>query len=299
MGIKLNNFNKIIDLYFYQNSDDSIPAYIIQCPHIGRKPKIQITGAMLPSCFMSGFEIKISNLYLDLTSKGYSKVKVVAGYTSQTVTFEGDIWYMYKESPGPESITSILCQVGKVDSYLSTNISGIVKKGVPLFQFLTNLCSEVKLASAAQVSSDVSSKPFPIDWYYTGTVLEVLNKLTTELFNDLIISPGADTIYAYKKGSADVLGIIPINILSTPPQLIGDGAGSSVATLTAPWNPTIKPGDIVSCPARFYKTGSGVGFNISDGSNNLILQVNTLNFQFSTVGNMNSMVIQGTGATGQ
>ena len=80
-----------------------------------------------------------------------------------------------------------------------------------------------------------------------------------------------------------------LSVLTQPPQFSG-----GTVSITAPWEPMIKPGDYVRFPVTYSKAEFG-------SVRTDMVMVNTIQFRFGTNGAANEMVVSGTavGALGK
>lgn len=295
MADQVQNFNRIIDLTFFDDVGNAV--YTIKCPRKGRKPNIQITGTLTPDCTLNNLEIKIKNLYLDLTNKQFTTVSVRAGYESNNVEFKADIYYMYRENPGPESVTNIKCLTGNVSDYLTGSINKNYPAGYMLTTVLTDINDILGFTGSPRFSDDVKAMSSKCKLLLNCDIKSAIEKIKTA-FPNLLMRIDKNGMYCYSLDDGITFATHRIPFLSTPPQLINDGtdgadAATTTATLTAPWDPAIACGDIVECPVKFYRSKLA-GTSMSDNSKTLKLQTVTIQFQFATVGGINSMVIMGT-----
>lgn len=291
MGI-IQNYNRIIDLTFY--GADNNPVYTISCPRKGQKPNIQITGSLLGNGTLGTFEIKIKNLYMNITQTQFTKVKVAAGYESKLMSFEGEIFFMYRESPGPDGVTTIKCLTGLIGPFLNSTINKTYEKGSSIWTTLKDINKALGYKEEPNCTSNVWSKTWPVSMYFNLGAVECIEKIRS-IFPDINVV--FDTSNTYWNLNTETRGqqVHNLNYITTPPQLINDGDGNaSVVTLTAPWDPTIEPGHTISFKSDFYVSKlPGIDISSQGNTKTISLKVVTLQFQFGTVGNLNSMVIMG------
>lgn len=311
MAVKVTNFNRIITLKFYASNknkssklsiggtfnaptvDYSTPAFVIQCPKRGQKPDIEITGQYLASSVAQSFNIRVRNLYLDLSENNYTQIEVIAGYENNlTVAFRGTILYAFKESPGPQSTTVIQCLMADVNPWLTAMVNLNITENVTLENTLKEFCKQLSFPEP-RVSSSVASITAPEkQLVLCGQASSVFDEIKARfnLTDDILLTIEGDQINAYKKDEGKSARTITLYFLSAPPQLVGGGENSVVANITAPWKPELRPGDIVNFSAQYYSTSSVMMAKQTD----ITMRVNTISVQFATVKGNNQMTVNGT-----
>lgn len=275
----LFNYNRIINITF--TNEETGDRFEIKCPARGRKPNITIQGTLLPCNFMSLIEIRIINLYIE-RGRTFQKVEVNAGYeNSVSLAFEGEITNIYDESPGPEKVTVITCTQGSLKTMTENTVSIALEKGFTLKNALTQITNAGELTAPIFTFEDnvTSAAPFT----FNGTVQEALHQLTP-LFPDVMFLFTDKTIKAVKVQSFGNEQPKIIEYLQSPPQIV-----STTVVLKAPWNPVIRPGDIVSVQNVSFITRG----KVATGSLMNKYRVSSIEFRFCTVQGTNTMTIQG------
>lgn len=289
MGLKLQNYNRIINLTLYRKV--GLPVFI-RCPVRGRKPTIEISGAYSSTAELKAFNITVRNLYLNLSGEQYSRIKVEAGYEGNTTTFEGTIMTMYQEQPGPEGKIVIQCMSGTLQSWLDTVVNLSYEAGTSLETILKALSLKLQCYGTR---SGKKAKTLQLKERYesNGTAREAINKLV-KYFKDseLSIFIRNNILCALCVTKGDYINQHKLEYMSAPPQEnAGDESGTYYTTVNAPWNPKLMIGDLLTIPARVYIRN--LSFVNTSGLKTQNIQVQALNFHFSTTGGANSMTVQG------
>lgn len=275
----LYNYSRRINLTFL--NEETGAQFKIECPSKGRKPNIQISGTLLPVDYMSDVEIRVINLYID-RGQTFQKVRVEAGYeNSMSVAFEGEITNIYDESPGPEKVTVINCVQCKVKNMLSNVIALNLEKGFTLNSALSQITKAAELDAPEIVFSDVETCASAFT--FNGTVQEALHQLAP-LFPEVTLMFTDRTIKAVKQEISPTERAKVIKFLQSPPQVTG-----TVVIIKAPFDPAIKPGDVVTVQNVSYLSRK----TISVGTLMNQYRINSVEFRFSTVQGSNQMTLQG------
>lgn len=275
----LYNYSRRINLTFL--NEETGAEFKIECPAKGRKPNIQISGTLLPVDYMSDVEIRVVNLYIE-RGQTFQKVRVEAGYeNSLSIAFEGEITNIYDESPGPEKVTVINCTQGKIKNMLSNVIALNLEKGFTLNSALSQIAKAAELDAPVITFTDTETGGSPFT--FNGTVQEALHQLSP-LFPSVTLMFTDRTIKAVKNEISPAEKAKPIKFLQSPPQVTG-----TVVIIKAPFDPAIKPGDVVTVQNVSYMTKR----TISVGTLMNQYRINSVEFRFSTVQGSNQMTLQG------
>lgn len=275
----LYNYNRRICITFVNETTGD--KFKVCTPAKGRKPNISIQGTLLPVDYMSQIEIRIVNLYIE-RGKTYQKVIVEAGYeNSMAVAFEGEITNIYDESPAPEKVTVITCAQGRINNMMGTTVALNLEKNFTLSSALAQITSAGGLDAPVITFTEVMTSAAPFT--FNGTVQEALHQLVS-LFPEVIFMFTDKTIKATKKEIGATEKPKEIKFLQSPPQVTG-----TTIIIKAPWDPTVRPGDIVTVNnVRYVTKGSiAVGVLLKE------YRVNSVEFRFSTVQGANTMTLQG------
>jgi len=282
------DWNKVIDLYFLNESGAVIAA--LKCPRFGRKPSIELTGAMYSEYATNGFNISLKNFYLDNITSAAARIRTVAGYAdSKHITLEGNIAYIHQESPAPEGTTVIQCSIDNTVKWLTTPVTLNLDKGYTLNDAVTRITSALKFRPPI-LSVKTAGLIGAESLQFQGSCQDALRKLG-ESFKGVHITHSDDRIFAYEDREEGANVVYDIPYLSSPPQITaGVGDALSSATITAPWAPQLKVNDIVRFNSACYQSTQ---FLKNFTAAQAVIRISHLQFHFATVGNVNQMVIYG------
>lgn len=290
MAVISRNFNRIINLTLYLENGEEIR---IHCPKHGRKPSIEITGNYTTANFLPAFNVTVKNLYLEIKDQKYTKLRVKAGYEEgNSDVFEGSILSLYQESPGPEGKTVIQCNMGQVQSWLDESVQMNYDAGTSLETMLSDLQKSLHATGVRTGQTDAKNLQLKERFEFDGPARAAIGKIQKVFEDDklhvfvrnnylcAICAPGEDHVNAHK-----------LEFLSAPPQSnVGGAEGSYYTTVTAPWNPELRIGDLLEIPSKAYIKNYGI---VGGAGKKQMIQVTTLSFHFGTTGNTNSMTVQG------
>ena len=288
----MDNFNRIITVKFFSKDADGKKAaaadYVINCPTYGRKPNIEISGLWNGSTSIPTFNLKIRNLYIKDRLEQYQFIEVIAGYQNNLKTFSGQISYMFTESPGPESVTVIMCMFGSLDTWLNTKVSLNYKSGFK-FETVFNEIAQA-LGKTPEISDSIKTLSSNAKLQFDGLAKDSLEKLKKCYTKLITITPQENKLLAYVSGEEQDMGLkIDLKVLTAPPQLIGGTDNVVTVTVISLWNPKITPGTVVSFNAKYYSTTLAM----SSSADMYKIKVTSVNFHFSTVHGGNEMTLIG------
>lgn len=299
MGVNLENFNRIIDLQFiqenagYDSRGNAVNKWkSIITPRHGIKPQIEINGTYGTAMVLEAFHITIKNLYVDLRTEPYSKVRVRAGYANNWTQFEAEIFNMYQDSPGPDGTWVIQCKTGKVmETWLNSTVSVKYDNGTMLTEILNNLNKKLGgngVATGAKAKGLSLKAPLQFD----GSVRDLLATLELRFADrHLRAFMRGSNICAICLTEGDHINRRVLEYMSAPPQQNpGDKDGNWHTMITAPWMPDLLPGDLLYIPSNIYRySGSLVG----GAEKTQALQITQMSFHFGTRGSVNQMSCEG------
>lgn len=296
MGITSSNFNRIIDISLIpDNSNATVPSEkqktrTITCPRHGQKPVIEINGEFWGDMTLPQFNITVKNLYLDLQKEQYAKIKVSCGYEGNTVPIEGTILSIYQESPGPDGTTIIQCQLGDLEDWLEATVNLNFEAGASLSDILDAIKTKL---NASQVFMGIEAKKLSLQdpFMHNGSAREAISKLIKVFENSrLALFMRDTTLCAVCATKGDFIGTHVLQYISAPPQMnTGSEKGTYYTTITAPWMPKLRIGDLLEIPSKIYM----YNYNLVGNGKTQKIQVTAIKFHFGTTGGTNSMTVQG------
>lgn len=274
-------FDKIINITLTQKTGETS---FILCPKAGRKPSINVSGKILPSPILSDVDVRMVNLYTgDTPLDAYKYLKFEAGYAgSLSATVEGEVVNAYQETPGPDGITVFKMLLGGFTNWTNATMSLNWPAGTGVNTILQSLASLLQLTLKSTLEDTLQTA---VPWSFTGLVKDFLNHIAKVL--NVTVYPSGPFLFAYAVGGGT--GIIHvIKYLTTPPRHEAYGYN-----LTAPWDPTIRPGDTITVDTRYMRQTYG-GAQVGNSQTDFIVQ--TVSFDFGTTDETNSMIVLATAA---
>ena len=289
MALIGRNYNRIIELTLHMANGQK---KYIKCPKHGRKPAIEITGNYTTANYLPAFNVTVKNLYLEIKNTAYTKLDVKAGYADgSSDTFTGSILSLYQEEPGPEGRTVIQCVMGEVNSWLDNSVQVSYEPGTPLITIITDLQKKLK-ANGMRLGLTAKALTIKDRFEHGGTGREALTKLQ-KFFEDqhLVLFVRNNYICGVCAPGVDFINAHTLEYLSAPPQEnTGGEDGAYYTTVSAPWNPELRIGDLLRIPGKVYIRNYTI---VGSAAKTTLIQVTALSFHFSTVGSANSMTVQG------
>lgn len=281
VGNQFPLFDKIINLTLTQKNGET--SYI-RFPKVGRKPTINVSGKILPSPILSDLDVRLTNLYTgDTPLDAYKYLKFEAGYAgSLSSTIEGEVVNAYQETPGPDGITVFKMLLGGFTNWTNATMSLNWPAGIGVNTILASLANLLQITLKSSVSDSLTTA---VPWSFTGLVKDFISQISKTL--NLTVYPAGPFLIAYGVGGST--GIIHIiKYLITPPRHEAYGYN-----FTAPWDPTIRPGDVCQVDTRYMRQTYG-GAQIGNSQTSFIAQ--TISFDFGTTDETNSMIVLATAA---
>jgi len=268
-------FDKYINLTLMLNSVPSGDDLVVNTPKTGIKPNIQIKGSLLPSYAVALPEIRITNFYSERDLSDYKYIKVEAGYSDGlNIAFEGDLRIPYIEKPSPDSVVVFPMVLGSYSVYREAVLIKEWQPGTSLKSILTEVAASLEMELSFVTDDIVLNEKIVSD----GRTKDLISKLCSLLPN-IRIQPDSKRLLVYNVtvGRNDTYVIDKLSMAVKK--------GESL-TITGPWIPTLRPGDIVKIDPIFYKQSLGSTF-LKFTSTDFITLV--IDFTFSTISD-NSMI---------
>lgn len=280
-------FDRVIDI---ELTEASGKVFTIPCPRKGRKPAIEISGTLYANTIQNA-ELRMTNFYPDKPLNAgndegavYSWLRAYAGYANGDMTvIEGQTFVSYTENPGPDGVTVFTFFTGPMEMIKNTPINSNWKEGTSINSLVDEVCAElskgssIKLEKKSYVSDKVTVGEGGLK--VSGTFIELSDKL--------------DRVYglrAYVEGKYlivcdSLLGKTDEYHLEFVTSIKKSGAGY---TIVAPWIPGVRQNDTVILDAKYYSVENYGGIAVKFGKRFTVV---TASFEFSTVGEKNSMTL--------
>lgn len=247
----------------------------IRTPLTGRKPQLNLKGSLLPAYNVAQIEVRATNFYTDIDLGQYKYAKVEAGYFGAPgIAFEGALLLSYLEKPSPDSVTVFPMVLGNYSVYSDSVIVKEWVAGTGLRTILTEVANSMGMI----LSYDAEDYIIEQKVISEGRTKDFINKLTRMLPN-LRIQFDSKRLIVYNttKGRSDFYTIDKIAMAVKKGEAL---------TLTGPWIPTMRPGDIAKVDPFFYKQSIGSTF-VPFKTDQFI--INVIDFSFGTIEG-NSMI---------
>lgn len=273
----MSQFNKIIDLKFKTDTEE----FEIKTPRHGVKPQIKVSGNITAGGFCSNFEVEVTNLYTN-DIKNISEITVQAGYEDElSAGITGKVQFVYTASPGPDMVTVICCTSANYDSWINATINMKLKAGFSLTEAITQISNALNFEPAFIVPS-IANKVCAAPLEVNGKCSEAIKQLKNAS-PDVSIFPNGNKLVVFPtRENYETIMEYELPLLTQAPQFSG-----GIASIVAPWNPMIKPGDIVKFPTQFYSRENGAMLGSS-------MTVTSVQFSFATNTDENDMTLTGT-----
>lgn len=287
MGITY--WNKIIDLDFFNNNGTLVGS--IKCPLKGRKPNITLTGAFYNYDTANNFSVTVKNFYFDALIGTFSRVVVHAGYEGcKHLALDGHLVSVHQQSPGPESTTVLQFRSGSGVLWLTSWIDINLDKGYTLPTVLNRISKQLKF-KAPIISEQAIQLTSNTAFQFQGLCKDAINHLEASFENLYITNQGDTLIARLKDDKSSTRLVFDIPYLKAPPNITSGAENTfSGATITALWNPLLKPGDWVTFNALYYTTTLEL---LNFRSEKARMEIESIQFHFGTVTSENEMTIMG------
>lgn len=300
-------YEKIINIEFYLNYDDQESVKKIKTASYGYKPKIEISGSLIPNSLFTNIELRITNAYISFDETSYRKMKIEYGYYDIKLTsIIGAITHAYLESPGPDGITVFFILIG--DSINQDQVFfdryGSDSKGRTFGNtfyhapdtygnIITSFLEKVSLQYNSVQKFTAVISPYLSSIYYggtiqaTGTIAQVFQKVVNEYLGLSYTISGRQISFFTKKSGSERIGYV-FDKFSSSPRVNVNGH----INFQSPLFPDLQPGDYVSIDPKFMKMTFG-GYMTTENNTKVptVYTVLKIDFDFSTVDDINVMIV--------
>lgn len=256
----------------------------VQCPKQGLKPTINVRGQVKPSPQLNSLEVRITNLNTgDIPLDSYKYLRIEAGYaTTLSSSIEGEVANVYQETPGPDGVTVFVMLLGYYAQWTNAVATNSFPTNTQLQSVLDYCAGKLGLSLDYQVGRAITIQTA---MSFTGPVKDFVVQLASVF--GLCIYPDGRFLKAYDPNKSSNKHHV-IRYFTNAPKKEAYGYN-----FTAPWNPDIRPGDVVDIDTRFMRQSYG-GAQAQALGSSFVVQL--LSFDFSTTDDTNSMTILATAA---
>ncbi len=276
-------FDKIINITL--TSKSGYVTYITM-PEKGRKPSITIAGNFVSDVACPGMTVRIVNFSSNVDLSDYTlggTIDMVVGYASSSdnASFKGELQSAYQEKPGPDGVTVFTLLVGSFYSWTSMPISLNYKSGTQINTIITSMANSLSYWAKRPihvVTNIPDSDTIQASIQEDGTGMDIAHNFRQ--FLGITIQPDGDVLRAYYSDS-DIGLVHKVTYVTTVNKIAG---GYSI---TGPLIPSIRPADLIYFDPKYFRQQLGGAVTIAK----TYLRVQTMAFQFSTIGDTNTMTL--------
>ena len=283
----------------------------INCTDSGLKPDMSLSINLLPGQNCYGATLKIKNFNLDaIDIRNWDRMVITAGYrTGPKVVYNCPIFSSYMESPNPDGVTVFEgLTVGIAEDILTDRyiIVKFVQEEMTLERLIRDVAKGISpnITVVIALGDEYTRQKLIItkQEVYAQNGMAVLNWLQ-EFVSSIVyeMSGGVTTVLTQLIDGK--LSVIAINGKNKSPAIYdnivnldmvtGATFAGTALTVVAPWNPSLRPGDLFFMPPQFIN-GAKLpnNINLSDYRNeeNLYRAI-TMSVEFATTDSTNKMSI--------
>lgn len=297
----------------YTEESVYVPAQVLEIKNTpnGMKPDISLSINLLPNQNCYGATVRIKNFNLDpIDVREWDKMVITAGYrTGPKVIYNCPIFSSYLESPNPDGVLVFEgLTVGSAEDVLTDKYLVIEFRQEEIT--LERLIKDVAKGISDSIEVDLA-----LGEIYTGQMLKVtkqrvfaqngmavLNWLQT-FVSEYVAKMTDNETTVLTQLIDNKLSVIAVNGDNRTPKILenvvnldmvsGATFMGTALTVTAPWNPALRPGDLFYMPPQFIN-GSKLpnSISVSDYRNRENLyRALTMSVEFATVDTQNKMTI--------
>lgn len=294
----------------------------LTCPRAGRKPRVEFEYSRVEGNVVYSIILKVYNLYLNFNAAWVDSVKVTAGYVglqqSHLDSFDCQVFAAYTPQPGPDGYTIFQCIIAKAKGFTNTafnfwlynqqadkwTVEDVLADTCFNLDFQCVLYMEDWIKQAPFSMNSIAPQVFDNAYAVIGYLQKQVNQtalssslasrkfqIATIIFNDTVywigIGIGNTVDINLKLNKEEVARLPTLSDTSSIEWTAG------TLTVTAPYNPHIKPATLFKIKPSVYMakdTPNSVqrtGVNKDDWD---MYYVITQSVKFSTQGD-NSMTI--------
>lgn len=296
-----------------QEADIRTPVTVLhlKCTPGGLKPDMSFKISLLPNQNCYAATLRIKNFNIDMVNiRNWTKMVIKAGYrTGRTVQYTCPIFSSYVESPNPDGIVVFEgLTVGVAEDILENKTYEIHfnKDEIALTELVENIAKGIHPSCQADIAIDEDYVDLPISIpskvVYAQNGLAIINWLQSTLSSAVETASGGNVsvFIQFIDGRLEVLtisgkqpklqsfeGIINLDMVTS---VVFNG---TALTVIAPWNPTLRPGDLFFMPPEFIngaKLPNIIPTTAYRNEHNLYRAI-TIDVEFASVEQTNKMTI--------
>jgi len=296
-------YDRFVDIVLTDINGKSVS---ILTPTTGRKPEVQISGQILMSPVLSNINVRIVNFYSPVPLGDYVSIDITAGYRNNSLastTISGalntsggsasiqgmGVGWAYQETPSPDGVTNFVMILGDYDNWTANVGDYKATSGTSIIQILTDISTKLSLTANFGPGFDNINWQSNVPFQPSGKLKDIILQTCRGFNKNFVYRIEGKNIYffwQYTGIQTIALQAKSITYISSPPKRNGPSSISFVA----PWRPDIRPGDLIKIDPVYAKMNFGGSF--TTGVTEAIYVVNTIDFDFSTVGGTNSMRVE-------
>lgn len=288
---------------------DSYDDIIINTPIVGMKPDITVSGTLQLGENITTITVTLVNIDGDIDFNQYNYITVSMGYMSSGFSraFYGEIINIYMAKPNPNG--ELVITMANAD-LISMNKTNRIK-----LQFNNDYVTYKSMLTQFQILNpghSITIGSIPAEWetvtmfvgkavYTFENMMEVVHWMNNMFMSVKDVKPILLHIAPVNDGKSTRLflsGMYAKNeftpVLKTLSCISSAFmAGTEYATVTAPWNPEISPGEFINIDTKYFKTRVNVAKFAASAleAQSNIWQVTNVQFTFSTR-TTNTMTVQ-------
>lgn len=330
--ISASQVKKIISLNLFNSTviNFGTTDFAIKTPKTGMKPNITVSGQFQLSNTVNVMTITIVNINANIDTMAYNWVEVEMGYMNSGIcmSFLGEITncYMAKPNPNGELVISATCSdIGNLYARGAFSVEFLTESTTT--PKLIETCINAMIKAHPDLIDNLLmpslSKELPTAWqtqeFGVGKAIRHFRSPLECIawMNSLFASCSYNTGFDTGPGGAPMMNkeqLPPLRLgFNNEGKLVATGfdkeaspaavktlsaigsafmTSTASATLTAPFNPDILPGDVIAVDPKYFRTRVNIGSTReSYKSMGNLWRVTTIAFTFSTM-TTNTMTLQ-------
>ena len=290
---KIALYDRLVDVKLTRDTSESL-AYNtstieIKTPRKGPKPSITVSGSFTANIIYDA-TLQMTNFYTptDLLKSGggsaFKWIEITCGYKNTLMTpITGQILTAYQDKPSPDGATTFQFFTGFIDTWVAKTVKLNETVGTPLNTVIDHICTQVSdsktIIEKHSLIKDSLLLTAPIQ--DSGTLSDICLHLGRAY--GVCILPDGKALKAMYAGVGEHSDY-PVHELIYYSDV---KKTASTLTVTAPFDPTIRPGDYIRIDPKYMSSDLGGTF-VNYGNEFMVLNEF---FTFGTTDGGNRMVL--------